>query len=207
MQEKILDCRGLPCPRPVLECKQVIDSGYRGQIQVVVDNEPARENVSRFLDSQGYAVLKSTEQDREWILDCAPREDQNPRSEDRECPQPEPASPSFRKKTLICITRNKLGSGDNELGAGLMHNFLATLPEMGDELWRVILLNAGVRLAVRDSGCLGQIKALADSGVSVLVCGTCLNHFQLLEEKQIGETTNMLDVVTSLQLADKVITV
>ena len=38
------------------------------------------------------------------------------------------------------------------------------------------------------------------------MCGTCLNHFKLLEAKQVGETTNMLDIVTAMQLADKVIT-
>jgi hypothetical protein len=41
----------------------------------------------------------------------------------------------------------------------------------------------------------------------VLVCGTCLDHFGLLSQKAVGETTNMLDVVTSLQLATKVINV
>jgi len=41
--------------------------------------------------------------------------------------------------------------------------------------------------------------------VEVLVCGTCLGHFGLLEKKKVGETTNMLDIVTSMQLADKVI--
>ncbi|MGD8671214.1 MAG: sulfurtransferase-like selenium metabolism protein YedF, partial [Desulfobacterales bacterium] len=29
----------------------------------------------------------------------------------------------------------------------------------------------------------------------------------LLEQKQVGETTNMLDIVTAMQLADKVINV
>jgi hypothetical protein len=39
------------------------------------------------------------------------------------------------------------------------------------------------------------------------VCGTCLNHFNLIERKQVGETTNMLDIVTAMQLADKVINI
>ena len=52
----------------------------------------------------------------------------------------------------------------------------------------------------------GRPQALEQSGVRLLVCGTCLNHFQLLEAKQVGETTNMLDIVTAMQLADKVIT-
>ena len=34
-----------------------------------------------------------------------------------------------------------------------------------------------------------------------------LTHFNLLERKMVGETTNMLDVVTALQLADKVVNV
>ena len=49
------------------------------------------------------------------------------------------------------------------------------------------------------------IQQLEAEGVSVLVCGTCLTHFSLLDQKRVGETTNMLDIVTSLQLADKVI--
>ena len=32
-----------------------------------------------------------------------------------------------------------------------------------------------------------------------------LEQKRLLEKKQVGETTNMLDIVTSLDLADKVI--
>jgi hypothetical protein len=42
--------------------------------------------------------------------------------------------------------------------------------------------------------------------VKILVCGTCLDHFDLLEKKQAGDTTNMLDIVMATQLADKVIT-
>jgi len=35
----------------------------------------------------------------------------------------------------------------------------------------------------------------------------CLDHFNLLDKKQVGQTTNMLDIVTAMQLADKVINV
>jgi hypothetical protein len=41
--------------------------------------------------------------------------------------------------------------------------------------------------------------------LTILVCGTCLEHFDLLDRKQVGTTTNMLDIVTAMQLADKVI--
>jgi intracellular sulfur oxidation DsrE/DsrF family protein len=68
------------------------------------------------------------------------------------------------------------------------------------------MVNAGVKLAVAGSEVLPGLLALEQSGVRLLVCGTCLTHFQLLEAKQAGETTNMLDIITAMHLADKVIT-
>ena len=91
------------------------------------------------------------------------------------------------------------------LGEKLMGNFLSTLPELGESLWRVILLNGGVKLAATPGKALDSLKALENAGTDVLVCGTCLDFYGLLEAKQAGQTTNMLDVVTSLALADKVI--
>jgi selenium metabolism protein YedF len=92
------------------------------------------------------------------------------------------------------------------LGAKLMKNFLATLGEM-DNLWRIILVNNAVEMAVPESTVFSELKRLEDTGVSILVCGTCLSHFHLLEQKAVGETTNMLDVITSLHLAEKVISI
>ncbi len=86
-----------------------------------------------------------------------------------------------------------------------MQNFLRTLPEMGSTLWRIILLNGGVTLAAEGSPVLEPLQALEKAGVSILVCGTCLEHFGLLDKKAVGETTNMLDVVTSLAVAHKII--
>jgi len=103
------------------------------------------------------------------------------------------------------LTGERIGHGDDGLGGLLLLNFLKTLKEMRPDLWRLVLVNGAVKLTAEGSEGLPHLQELADSGVSILVCGTCLNHFQLLEKKQVGETTNMLDIVTSLQLADSVI--
>jgi selenium metabolism protein YedF len=109
------------------------------------------------------------------------------------------------RKILLLVGTDRLGTGDDDLGKKLIASFIGTLKEMGRELWCLVLINAGVKLAVAGSEVLASIQELAQDGVMVLVCGTCLNHFQLLEQKQVGETTNMLDIVTHMQLADKVI--
>jgi len=114
-------------------------------------------------------------------------------------------APVQQGKTLVFLTAETIGAGDDELGGKLMLNFLATLPELGSGLWRIILVNGAVKLVTEGHPCLEKLAALGASGVSILVCGTCLGFFGLMEKKMVGETTNMLDVVTSLGAAGKVI--
>ena len=203
MSDTVLDCRGLACPQPVLQCKQCIEADAPEVLSVVVDNEASRANVTRFLESKGYAV--DTERDGDdWRLTATGGGDM-PAAETR--PAPAPAEASGPSQVCVFIASDCMGSGDDELGGKLMVNFTATLPELGDELWRIVLVNAGVRLAVPGHPCFDNLKSLEDAGVSILVCGTCLDFFDLLEQRGLGQTTNMLDVVTSLQLASKVIRV
>jgi selenium metabolism protein YedF len=210
MQEKELDCQGLACPRPVLQCKEAIEASRPNRLRVIVDNDAAKENVSRFLSSRGYSVLSTEERNGHYLMVAERRGEPSPEAGSQERPEAETelsCVPQHTDQQLVLIASDRIGHGDDELGRRLMGNFLATLPEMGSSLWRIILINSGVKLAVRGSGVLESLHKLKESGVSILVCGTCLSYFQLLEEKQIGETTNMLDVVTSLQLAGKVIKV
>jgi selenium metabolism protein YedF len=206
-----LDCTGLACPQPVMRCKDIIEQERPQSLRVRVDNQPARDNVRRFLTSQSYTLEDVSEKDGLYVLTASsPLEgDAAAESNTEHHPAAEEDVPEPRGRSggqLVFITCDRIGRGDEELGSKLMENFIRTLPEM-EGLWRIILINAGVRLAVQDSGLLRDLQDLESGGVSILVCGTCLSHLQLLEHKAIGETTNMLDVVTSLQLANKVITI
>ncbi len=69
----------------------------------------------------------------------------------------------------------------------------------------LVFVNNGVKLTIGGSPVLEDLQVYEKEGLKILVCGTCLDHFKLLEKKQAGETTNMLDIVTPMQLADKVI--
>jgi selenium metabolism protein YedF len=195
-----LDCRGLACPAPVLQTKGLLEKDQPEAVTVMVDNEAARQNVTRFLQSQGFSV-SSIEEGRDFRV--VGRRQEGRTLEPAVCAVPEPA----RKKIMVMVGTDRLGHGDDELGSKLMASFMGTLKEMGGELWRLVLVNNGVKLTVSESPVLTALKALEASGVSLLVCGTCLNHFNLLDKKQVGETTNMLDIVTSMQVADSVINI
>ena len=60
-------------------------------------------------------------------------------------------------------------------------------------------------MTINGSDVLNDLKEFENKRLEILVCRTCLTHFDLLEAKKVGETTNMLDIVTAMQLADKVI--
>ena len=110
-----------------------------------------------------------------------------------------------RIKTLVILTTDSAGKGNDDLGRNIVTNFIKTMKEMGDDLWRLVLLNGGVKLAVEGAEVLPQLQALAHEGLDILVCEGCLKTFGLLEKKRVGEVTNMLDIVTSMQVAEKVI--
>jgi selenium metabolism protein YedF len=198
---KELDCRGLACPAPVLQTKQKIEKENLSEIKVIVDNQAAKENVSRFLGTQKFEV--AVEQRGTDYYVTGKRGTGATVSEPPAAPQPD----TEKRKIMVMIATDRMGYGDDALGKLLLINFLKTLSEMGDELWRLVFVNNGVKLTIGGSEVLDVLKGYEKEGLTILVCGTCLNHFNLLDKKEVGVTTNMLDIVTAMQLADKVINI
>lgn len=199
-----IDCRNLQCPAPVLKTKEFLETAAVSELSVIVDNDAAVENVSRFLNSQGFEVTVDSDAASSTVSGTRNPED----AQVLETPSPRPASDtSENQKILVMVGSDKIGRGDDELGAKLMGNFIKTLKEMDRDLWRLVFVNFGVKLSTGASPVLEDLKTLEDSGVDILVCGACLTHLGLMDQKQVGQTTNMLDVVTSMQLADKVVNI
>ncbi len=194
---------GLECPEPVMRCREFLSVSHPPQFMVMVDNEASVENVERFLKKSHYHVSITQESPQKWLLHAT---NKDPSSE----PQTQTAvlgydSKKHDIKTLVIIASLTFGHGDDNLGVKLMENFITTLPELGENLWKIILLNGGVKFATTEGKVLEALKRMSESGVEILVCGGCLEYYSIKNMKKIGETTNMLDVVTAIDLADKVI--
>ena len=59
---KTLDCMGLSCPTPVMKTMELLNTSPENEVEVLVDNEAATQNVSRFLQSRGFnANVESVE--------------------------------------------------------------------------------------------------------------------------------------------------
>ena len=126
-----------------------------------MDNAAARDNVSRFLVSQGYGVAVD-EVSGGWLVTGMREGDAACECEvmSNEAMASVGTTTSAASGIVAFITADTIGKGDDALGAKLMLNFLSTLPELGSDLWRIVLVNGGVKLACEGSPCLEKIQAL-----------------------------------------------
>lgn len=59
---QIVDARGFSCPQPVLMTMEEIRKTGKGEIEILVDTDTSKENVSRAATSKGWKVQNITEE-------------------------------------------------------------------------------------------------------------------------------------------------
>ena len=199
---KEIDCRGLACPQPVLNTKDALEAMASGRITVIVDNEAAEGNVTRFARSQGCEV--SAEKDGSNVVLTINK------TGPATGPEPEivcdVAGPAPGKPKLVVKVSDKyMGSGSEELGRILMTAFLKSLREATVKPDSVVFYNSGIFLTCRESDSLEALVELEKSGVQIFSCGTCLDFFNKKEELAVGKVTNMFEIIETLSAADRVV--
>ncbi|MBR6825178.1 MAG: sulfurtransferase TusA family protein [Oscillospiraceae bacterium] len=64
----MVDARGLACPLPVLKVQQEVKKSNPKTLEVLVDNNTALQNVTRFANNAGYQVTVKELEDDEFSL-------------------------------------------------------------------------------------------------------------------------------------------
>jgi hypothetical protein len=88
-----------------------------------------------------------------------------------------------------------------------MRNFIYSLARLESKPARLMFMNGGVRLTCEGSPALDDIKAMADAGVVVKSCGTCLDYLGLKESLAVGEIGDMAGSAAVLAGDSDVVTV
>jgi intracellular sulfur oxidation DsrE/DsrF family protein len=110
------------------------------------------------------------------------------------------------ENVVVVINSNGMGVAEKTLSRKLVRTYLGVL-DAGDILPRAVCLYAeGVKLAVKGSSVVEELEALVEKGVEVLVCTTCLNHFGLMNDLEVGQAIGMKEIVEAQWGAAKVIT-
>lgn len=201
-----VDCKGLPCPQPLIATRKAMRENSVGtEIEVCVDNETARGNLTQMLADFGVSISFETRGGLFIGRFINPEVKEEaatlPAIDNMACPT---TGVTTQQPTLLCAT-NVLGVGDDTLGAILMKGFLSTLAEWTPRPKEILFLNEGVKLCTKESGALDTLKALEASGVELLICGTCVDFYKIREQIAVGTITNMQRISQSIAQTSKLV--
>nr|WP_300003922.1 sulfurtransferase-like selenium metabolism protein YedF [Tissierella sp.] len=196
-----IDARGMDCPKPVIMTKKALDSLKEGSLTSIVDNDVARENVSKLASSMGYD-FQVEEKDGDFYVKIDKTILVGEEVKDKDLEEDEELLEGSKLKDMtIGISSDTMGSGDEQLGRILMKSFIYTVSETQPFPSTIVFYNTGVRLTVEGSEVLDDLINLEKEGVEIISCGTCLDFLELKDKLKIGSISNMYTIYE--QLKDK----
>ena len=201
--EKIIDCRGLACPLPVVNAKKAAEELGSGDVlTVMVDNEIAVQNLTRFAEHKGFGVSAEKKGEKEYVvtMNISGTAAENVKEEEVAC-----AMDTRRKGMLVVLSANVMGTGDPKLGTSLMKAFVFALTKQDQLPDTILCYNTGASLTCEGADTLEDLKLLESEGVTILTCGTCLDFYGLKEKLAVGTVTNMYDIVERMENAARII--
>lgn len=197
MEVKI-DARGLVCPKPVIETKKALDGLNEGNIITLVDNQVAKDNVSKLAKSLNlhFSVTEANGDFEISIFKGAYAQS----AEDMVQKRPDLSN------LVIIVGKDTMGEGERELGEILIKSYFYALSEAEPYPKAIIFINSGVKLTTMNLQVIEYLKKLHDMGTEILSCGTCLDYYGLKDMLQIGEISNMYTIVEFMNEANNTIT-
>ena len=201
--EKMIDCKGMACPLPVVNAKKAAEELAVGDVlTVLVDNEIAVQNLTRFGEHKGFGVSAEKKGDKEYAvtMNISGEAVAEAKDEDVAC-----VVDSRRKGMLVVLSGNVMGTGDAKLGTSLMKAFVFALTKQDQLPDTILCYNTGAYLTCEGADTLEDLKLLESEGVTILTCGTCLDFYGLKEKLAVGGVTNMYDIVERMERAAQII--
>ncbi len=210
-----VDAMGDVCPIPVVKTKKALgEMTGAGEIEVLVDNETAVKNVTKMAKSSGASAQSEQLGEKKYRILITVGEEaaenagkSNSGAKNSQSAQESTAEAGCRTclGTVVAVSSDRMGDGSDELGHILMKSFIFAVTQLDDLPDKMIFYNGGAKLTVEDSECLEDLKTLADQGVEIMTCGTCLDYYGIKDKLAVGGVTNMYSIVETLQSAVNVI--
>lgn len=184
---------GFLCPIPVIMTKKALNEIEEGIVEILVDNETAKENLEKLAKELGFAYKsEKVEENYKVIITKIKVEKKDNIKEEN---------------IVVVVDSDEMGKGDRELGEILLKGFIYSLTEMEVLPKTVILYNKGVYLATINKNTIEDLKKLENMGVEIISCGTCINYYGLQDKLQVGSLTNMYTILDKQFKATKIIRV
>lgn len=203
--KELVDAIGKQCPIPIVLAKKKIEEMGSGTITVAVDNEIAVENLKKLSAQKGYTFESRKVSDNRYEADLTFEGVKAASYEDNSDEAQYAACSVSGGNEVVVISSDQMGVGDESLGKTLLKGFIYALSSQDSLPKTMLFYNRGAYLTTEGSDSLEDLKSLEASGVEILTCGTCLNHYGLTEKLRVGSVTNMYSITEKMTAADKIV--
>ena len=184
--ELTVDALGDKCPVPVVKAKKALATIDEGTLEILVDNETSVKNLTSFAKSRNCEVSSEQLGAEKYSVKIVKTEGSVADAS---------AGSSGTGPSVVVVPSSVMGHGDDELGGVLIKAFVFALTQQEQLPDTLLFYNSGVKLTCEGSPVLDDLKKLADAGVEIFSCGTCLKHFDIEDKLAVGEVTNMYVIV------------
>lgn len=191
--KKKVNAIGQVCPMPVIMTKKALKEMLTGELEVLVDNEIAKDNVEKMAKEMGHTYVDFKEEENFKIVITKLEEEK--KEEKKE------------EKIVVVLASDIMGEGDKELGDVLIKGFIYSLTEMEILPKTILMYNKGVMLSTINENTVEDLKKLEAMGVEILSCGTCVNYYGVQDKLKVGSLTNMYTIVERQMKATKILRV
>ena len=183
------------CPIPVIKAKNALKEMAVGQeLIITVDNAIATQNLEKLAKESNCGFNVEKINDDEFRVKIS-----------KSSEAIEESYNNADYNTVVVISSDKMGEGNDELGHVLIKAFIYALTELDNAPNTVIFYNGGAQLSVEGSDSLEDLRKLEQKGTVIMTCGTCLNYYGISDKLAIGEISNMYSIVEKLAAASKII--
>ena len=204
-----VNAMGDTCPIPVVKTKNAIkELKGSGVVETLVDNEIAVQNLTKMANQKGYGVKSEKIAEGQYKVTMEIGEGAENQSDAMTATDTEKetcAQNAIHGNTVVVISADHMGEGDEELGKVLIKGFIYALTEQDVLPKTMLFYNGGAKLTCEESPTLEDLKSLEAQGVEILTCGTCLNHYDLTDKLQVGSVTNMYVIAEKMTQAGNII--
>ena len=156
---KKVDARGDACPIPVVKAKHAIEElSGAGQVEVLVDNEIAVQNLTKMAEQKGYQSSAKKLADQEYQVIFTVGEQTEEEKKRRQEPDAKPVFRTAVTDTVVVIANDKMGEGGEELGKTLLKAFTFALTQQDNLPKTILFYNGGASLTCEGSPMLEDLE-------------------------------------------------
>jgi len=201
-----IDTKGKLCPEPLIMARNALREVNEGEkILVLSDNETSFQNLMSFLSDLGANPVAEQKEGEYFVEATKPPESSEKAEKNPEAYCSVPGVPAPSDDYVVAVRSCQMGEGDEELGRLLIRGYFNALKGMDNLPTHILMYNGGINLALKDTDTAIALGELEDKGVTIIVCGTCVDYYKVKEKVAVGRISNMYQIATLLAEAGHVV--